>query len=299
MIKRYAINKFAISTLCLILIGLFYFVPIKKELKEDIIVESNLQKQKVYLLDEDNYVSQVTTYFTEDNIENNIKKRIDILTNGINDLSLFYPLIPKKTKVNSIKVEKNNVYIDFDEELLVVNKYIKEYMVEAIIYTLTEINGIDNVYLYVNGKDIDGIQNPLNRNYGINKEYNINSFNNIKKTTVFFSKKNNDVEYYVPITKISNSNSEKIDIIIYELKNSINSQNNLNSYINDNLKLVSYNIDDNKMNLVFNNYIFMNNKILEEVQYVISNSIFENYDVNEIIFNTEDFLKVISITKNH
>lgn len=293
MIKRYAIKKIMVSTLGLILLLMFYFFPTKEELNSEII-KDNSSKQIVYLLDDDNYVSQVVTYFDTNSIEDNIKKRIDILKTGING---FYPLLNNSIKLNNVKVDKDKVYLDFSSELLNINDYVKEYMIESITYSLTEINGINDIYITVNNNRVDFIEYPLNRNYGINKEYNINNLDHLNKTTVFFSKTKDDINYYVPVTKVSNLSSDKIDIIIYELKSSINSQNNLNSYINDNLKLVNYNIEDNKMNLIFNNYIFNNDKILESVSYEISSSIFENYDVNEITFNTEDEKNVLSVVK--
>ena len=56
------------------------------------------------------------------------------------------------------------------------------------------------------------------------------------------------------------------------------------------------------MNLVFNNYIFsdMSNKlILEEVKYILSESIFENYDIKEVIFNTESDKNIDRVVKNN
>ena len=295
MIKRYAIKKIMVSTLGLILLLMFYFFPTKEELNSEII-KDNSSKQIVYLLDDDNYVSQVVTYFDTNSIEDNIKKKIDILKTSNNG---FYHQLNNNIKLNSVKVDKDKVYLDFSSELLNINDYVKEYMIESITYSLTEINGINDIYITVNNNRVDFIEYPLNRNYGINKEYNINNLDHLNKTTVFFSKTKDDINYYVPVTKVSNLSSDKIDIIIYELKSSINSQNNLNSYINDNLKLVNYNIEYNQMNLIFNNYIFNNDKILESVSYEISSSIFENYDVNEITFNTEDEKNVLSVVKQN
>ena len=41
------------------------------------------------------------------------------------------------------------------------------------------------------------------------------------------------------------------------------------------------------MNLTFNDYIYDNNTISNEVGLSISQSVFVNYDVNKVIFNTE------------
>jgi len=305
IIKNITINKIIISTMCLVLLGIFYFIPTPEEFESEIITTQDLDENIVYLLDEDNYVSQVITYFNSETLEIEIKNKINILINGSEENKDFYSLIPKNTKLNSVKIDKDNVYLDFSKELLEVNKYIEESMIEAIVYTLTEINGVNNIYINVEGKELTHLPNsnkninyPLNRNIGINKEYNITNLNDIVKTTVFFSKESNDTLYYVPVTKINNINEDKIEIIIEELKSTINSQNNLNGYINDNLELESYKTKDNIMNLVFNEYLLENDDISEEVKYVISESIFENYDVSKVVFNVKNTDKVVSISKN-
>ena len=98
-----------------------------------------------------------------------------------------------------------------------------------------------------------------------------------------------------------NTNSEKIDIIIEELKSIVNAQYNLNSYINNNLEIVSHEVNKDKMNLIFNEYILDKDKsvLLEEVKYAIAESIFDNYDVNEIVFNTKDRNNIATISKNN
>jgi germination protein M len=246
------------------------------------------------MLDDDNYVSRVTTFFDSDSVEDEIRKKIDILTNGKDELYNFHGVIPKDTKLNSIKVNKNEVTLDFSKELYNVSKYIEEEMIEAILYTITEINGIDTVYINVDGIELRNLPNshkdipyPLKRSYGINKEYNLNSLNDIDKTTVYFSKSKDDYNYYVPVTEISNKEEEKIDIIIEELKSTINAQNNLNSYFDQNTKLIDYNLDGKKLNLVFNEYIFNNDEYLDREKFILTSSIFENYDINEIEINNK------------
>ena len=82
-----------------------------------------------------------------------------------------------------------------------------------------------------------------------------------------------------------------IDIIIEELKSSINSQNDLNSYFDMKTKLIDYKIKDNKIELKFNEYIFNNEETQEEEKFILTNSIFENYDINEININDKYFFK--------
>lgn len=309
MIKKYTINKICVTSVSLFLILMFYLVPSTPE--SEVKIDKSIGDKKevvVYLMDKDYYLGRMIEYASYDNIVDLVNKKLDILINGSDELNSFNPIIPKNTKVNSIKVDKNNVYIDFSKDILNVSKYNEELMIESIIYTITDINGIDNIYLSINKEPLKilpksnkEIPYPLNRGYGINKKYDLDSLNNITKTTVYFNKSYDDVEYLVPITKVMNTTSEKIDIIIEELKSIVNAQYNLNSYIPNNLEVVSHEVTDDKMNLIFNEFILDKEKsvVLEEVKYAIAQSIFDNYNVKEVVFSTKDKNNIATITKNN
>lgn len=309
MIKKYTINKLCVTSVSLFLILMFYLVPSTPE--SEVKIDKSIGDKKevvVYLMDKDYYLGRMIEYASYDNIVDLVNKKLDILINGSDELNSFSPIIPKNTKVNSIKVDKNNIYIDFSKDILNVSKYNEELMIESIIYTITDINGIDNIYLSINKEPLKilpksnkEIPYPLNRGYGINKKYDLDSLNNITKTTVYFNKSYNDVEYLVPITKVMNTTSEKIDIIIEELKSIVNAQYNLNSYISNNLEVVSHEVNDDKMNLIFNEFILDKEKlvVLEEVKYAIAQSIFDNYNVKEVVFSTKDKNNIATITKNN
>ena len=309
MIKKYTINKICVTSVSLFLILMFYLVPSTPE--SEVKIDKSIGDKKevvVYLMDKDYYLGRMIEYVSYDNIVDLVNKKLDILINGSDELNSFSPIIPKNTKVNSIKVDKNNIYIDFSKDILNVSKYNEELMIESIIYTITDINGIDNIYLSINKEPLKilpksnkEIPYPLNRGYGINKKYDLDSLNNITKTTIYFNKSYNDVEYLVPITKVMNTTSEKIDIIIEELKSIVNAQYNLNSYIPNNLEVVSHEVNDDKMNLIFNEFILDKEKlvVLEEVKYAIAQSIFDNYNVKEVVFSTKDKNNIATITKNN
>lgn len=309
MIKNFSINKIVVTSVSLFLLLLFYFFPSDNNLDIALEVthETKGEKEVVYLMDIDGYISKLETYISSLNLEDEIYKKINILIEGDETLKNFIPLIPKGTKINSIKIENDKVTIDFSEEILNVTKNNEEKMLEAIIFTLTQTDEINEIYLKVDGKLFNELPNskkiinyPLTRNYGINKEYDITNLNNITKTTVYFVKENEDFNYYVPVTKISNTSSEKIDIIIKELKSSVNYQSNLNSYLSNNLNLNDYEITKDAINLIFNEYIFddiSEEKILEEVKYTISQSILENYKVKEVIFSTKEKNNIETVSK--
>ena len=167
-------------------------------------------------------------------------------------------------------------------------------MIEAIVYTLTSIESIKNVTILVEGNILTNLPsskeylpNPIDRNFGINKKYNIDSIKGLTKTTMYYLSKNNDLYYYIPVTKISNDTREKIEIIINELTSSPIHETNLMSYLNSEAALQNYEFLDKGLNIDFNNAILSDitsHNILEEVTYAINLSIKDNYDVNSVMY---------------
>ena len=119
--------------------------------------------------------------------------------------------------------------------------------------------------------------------------------NNITKTTIYYLSKYEDYYYYVPVTKVSNENISKIEVIIRELSGSKLLNTNLISYLNSNTELLSYNETEKALLLNFNESILSDittNNILEEVTYSINLSIKDNYDIDEVFYYVND--KIIS-----
>ena len=210
----------------------------------------------------------------------------------------FRSLISSETKINSVHYNDGLIKVDFSSELLDTNIEQEEKIIEAIVYNLTMIENVDNVIIYVDGDILTklpktGITLPstLDKSYGINKEYDISSYKDINKVTVYYVSKYNDNTYYVPVTKYLNDEREKIKIIVDELASSYLYNSNLMSYLNSNTTLLSSEITDDTLSLVFNQYIFSDQttkNILEEVIYTIGLSIGVNYDVKQVVFNVDN-----------
>lgn len=309
MLKKMTYRKLAVTFCALLTLVCFYFFPNNEKtmnIKQNIIYEEENNYENIFLLDKYNYVSVVSTIFNETKPEEKLRKRVEyLIINGEYSDNIpngFKPIIPIDTKINSIKIDNNKVSIDFSEEILSINEKDSIKMLETLIFTVTENSEINEVYLYIKGKPLDKLYNnvlkyPLTRDFGINKKYNFNKLSDLTKTTVYYVGNINDNNYYVPITYISNDTTEKIMVIINELKSSLVYQSNLSSYLNSNVELKKYEIIENTMYLDFNDKIFDigNKKILEEVKYTISESVFENYGVKEVVFkvNGEDVYKTL------
>ena len=135
------------------------------------------------------------------------------------------------------------------------------------------------------------LPSTLNRSFGINKEFNLTSTKDITDVTVYYINQINDNYYYVPVTKYLNDTRDKITIVIDELTSGFNYNNNLMSFLNEDVRLVSSNINDNVLSLDFTSSIFddINTKeVLEEVIYTICLSAYDNYDVEEVILMADN-----------
>ena len=66
------------------------------------------------------------------------------------------------------------------------------------------------------------------------------------------------------------------------------------SLLKEDTELIDYQIEDELMLLNFNNNIFNNEKLLEEISYTIAYSVFDNYNVNTVLLevNGEEVNKI-------
>ena len=307
MLKKLGLRKLAVTTSALFIIGLIYLFPSNNE---ELKIEKNItyiepdEIYEVYLVDQNDYVSMVTLPLDSTELIDILKEKIEyLIIDGKKQEEVpngFKPIIPEGTEILDLKVEETTVTINFNENIKNVRQEDEEKMIEAIVYTLTNESNIDKVYIKINGETLERLPNsnkllpiPLDRSYGINKFYDFNSLYGLTKTTIYYVSNNGDLTYYIPVTKVTNDDREKITVIIDELKSNVIYQSNLSSYLNANAELEEYEIIEDAMHLSFNDKIFdslINQNILEEVEYSISLSVKDNYDVNEVIFYVNDNL---------
>ena len=308
MLKRMSIKKITVASLALFSLFLLYLIPDYHELEytlssDNIEYEYNNVSSVVYLLDSNDYIARAIVPGVEGDVP---KKARDSLENLIidgaknNDIpNGFRAIIPAGTEIKDLSLENKTLTINFSKELLDINEDYEEKMLEAIIYTLTSIDGIDNVIIKVEGEVLKELPNSkkslptsLSKDYGINKHYDLLNTNNVESYTVYYVSSYNNNEYYVPVTKyINNTNNDKVKVIIDELSSSPIHETNLMSFLNSNTSLINYEQDGDILKLNFNDAILENkssNKILEEVIYTISLSVKDNYDVMEVSFLVND-----------
>ena len=298
MLRRSSIRRIMLATLALFLLLIIYFFPTSPNINESL---SYIEKEEIpiFLVDNMEYIARTSIIKTSDNTDDLIKEVIESLTIGSNKSNYiregFKAIIPENTKVLDIKLEDSILTINFSKEILNVSVDNEEKMLEAIIYSLSEIKDIKKIKILVEGKPLTNLPNSnkklpelLDKNYGINKIYNLDSIKDTSKTTIYYLSKYNDYYYYVPVTKISNENIEKAQIIINELKTTPIYHTNLISYLAASTNLTNYEILEESISLSFDNHLLAgidDEDMLEEVKYAISLSIRDSYGIDEVIFN--------------
>ncbi len=307
MLKKFYLKKLLVCGITIFTILLIYVIPTNEEEKLKITeeveyVNKDLDTSIIFLNDSNNYLGMTKIITNSKDTVSKAKELLEaLIIDGTKQDSIpngFKAIIPSNTKIRSLTYDNKVIKVDFSSELLNTNKETEEKIIEAIVYTLTSIDDVEFVIIYMEGELLTTLPqskitlpSTLDRSFGINKEYNLNSTKDINKTTIYYISEFNDNEYYVPVTKVTNDDRSKIEIIVDELSSSNLYKTNLMSYLNSNTKLLSVNENEDELVVNFNSGIFNDintEEILEEVIYTISMSINDNYSINTVVFNVED-----------
>lgn len=314
MLKRMSIRKISVATLALFSLLLLYLMPSNQELEytlsDKVEYEYSNSNTIVYLMDSNDYIARTT-------IPGKEKEPVKQAQNAIETLIIdsskaeevpngFRGIIPAGTEIKEISLDNQTLVVNFSKELLDINEKYEEKMIESIVYTATSVEGINNILIKVEGNDLKELPKskktlamPLDKKYGINKNYEITTTRDIDSYTVYYVSSYNDSEYYVPVTKyINKQNKDKVKIIIDELSASPIHETNLMSYLNANTVLNDYELDNNKLKLNFNELLLNDldkKNILEEVIYTISlsmNNIYDNLESVSFLVNNEEIYTI-------
>ena len=280
------INKIFRTTLIMFLILTVF--TITNESKEKVLrtnLEINnikdIDKTKLYLLSNNNYLVETNVYINSDKLEDKINKIIEYLKINNNKIPKgLKGYLTKEIKINNINLEDNDIKINFSKEFLNIKD--KELVIEGLVYSLLNLDEINSIEVLVENNYLENYEYKLNKNIGINKQYILKNRKDVNKINLYYYNKINNIEYLTPVTKYINDKRKKIEIILDELINNI--PNNLISYISDDIKLNSYREENELMVLdIYSNLVDENDNISTKINSLIVESIFENYDVNTIL----------------
>lgn len=294
MFIKKSINKIFFTTL-IVFITFVVFTFSKTSYDET--NSSSASKVNLYTINNDNYVSMTSVFLDGKTLEEKVYNVIEIMITNNNKNALlpsyFKPILPENTKLISVELEDNILKVVFSKEFLNVSSEQSNSMIESVLYTLLDFEDVVGIEIYVEDSLLKYVPNTnktlptiLDSNYGINKSYSLDSNIDIKKINLYYYTKNNDEYYLIPITKYVNDNREKLEIIVEELSSFLY-QDNLISMLNNDIKLTSYEIKEDIINLNFTSSFTNLNNNLDTITKPLLYSIFSNYDVDKIKINID------------
>ena len=292
MIKRFSSVKIMKMSILLLVLLLLYIFPSKKDYELNTNMVNTINNyHDIYLLNNKGYVSKTTIAISsldKEKIANDLLNSLIINGNNKNKVPEgFIGTIPNKAKIDNIKIDNECITVSFSEEIK--NSNDKDKMIESIVYTLTSIKGINKVYLKIDNKEDGYFEESYSRKIGINKEYDITSIHDIDSLTLYYVVKG-DNDYYVPVTKVFNNSEDKIKVIIDELSSRSTIESGLISYLDQETRLINYNLEDGDLDLFFNEAVLKDtdSKVLEEIKSCIKYSIEDSYDIKNIHFYSNE-----------
>ena len=296
MLKKKALRKIFITTLTAFILLVTYSIPNLSNkdntLKTNLEIEyiTGIGTNYIYLLDRNGYLVKSRILLDSTDKKEQIKL---LLKNLIKSDNSKFPTgleatIPTGTKVLDVFYDEEYVTVNFSKKLWDIDDDKKDRMIESIVYSIMDLGGVKGVILEVEEEIPDEYNKVLDKSIGINKKYNITSRNDINKVVVYYIEDISGDKYFVPVTKYMNKKDDKIKIVVDELTTSYIYEPNLMSFLNSNTKLLDYKEQENLMTVNFNNAIFDgDSKILEEVSYTLAYSVFDNYDVSQVIIQVD------------
>lgn len=304
MFWKRSINKIFFTTL-IVFITFVLFSFSKTNVDEESYSNSSY-KVSLYTINDDSYVSMTSVFLDGDTLEEKVSNVIDIMIidNNKNSLlpSYFKPILPRDTKLISVKLDGDVLKVFFSKELLNISSEQSDAMIESLLYTLLGFDEVVGVEIYVDDSLLKYVPNTnkklptvLYGDYGINKSYSLSSNMDIKRINLYYYTKNNDDYYLIPVTKYVNDKREKLEIIVEELSSFLY-QDNLISMLSDSVKLVSYDIDDDVISLDFTSSFNSLDNVSDTVVKPLLYSLFSNYSVSKIKINV-DGVKILEKDK--
>ena len=227
--KKKVILIFVPILVVLIVLGILVGNLFKNKENKDNIAEvptyqTSYTVSKVYLADKDNTLIPLSIkYQSFDSVgEELVYLLTQLKENSSISTSNFNGLIPSDATIKSLELANGIVSVNYDEKFLNYEKQNELKILESLVWTLCDYNGVEGVSLYVNDELLTNmpmnntpINKVLTRQIGINNYLLTSSIiQKGERVLSYYEKEINDKYYYVPVTHyVSNLN----DLSIYDL----------------------------------------------------------------------------------
>lgn len=304
MLNKILKKKFLTSITVIFILVIIYIVSNNSvDFKQELAyVNDDTPLNNIYLLDGYQFISLTNVALKEASVESKAREIIDILIQdgpGENKVpSGFKSIINPDTTLNSLKFVDGILKLDFSDSLFDTKEEYEVKVLESLIYSLTSIKDVKGIEISINSKLLEELPKSklklpkvLDKTFGINKDIAVSSLEDVSKVTIYYINKYNDSYYYVPVTRYINNKSEKVNVIIDELKNNNFYMTGLMSFMNNEVDLIDSSIENDEMTLSFNEYLYDDydsKEVLKEVIESINLSIEATYGIDAVSYIVEN-----------
>lgn len=265
-------------------------------------VDETVMKE-LYLLDSNGYVAPLSLPIATNTGSNEIENIINHLVHGGPIVELlpngFQAVLPSGTEVLDIEVSNGVATIDFSEGFTEYHPNQELQLLEALTWSVTELDGINRVKLKVNGEPLTTmpkngtpIGDGYTRNHGINLEMtDVEDITNTSSAIVYFISQTDENTNYIPVTRRIPNDGNKYEAVVNELLKGPNMWTPLLTDFRESVKLLeepSY--SSGTVTLNFNEAILDmlgGTAISEDVLNTIVLSLTELNEVEEVAFLVE------------
>jgi germination protein M len=264
--------------------------------------EENVMPTTVYVADQNGFVvplnikMEKTNQVAQATLEH-------MIAGGPGDASLvgtgFRNVLPEGTKIRGISIHDGVAKVDFTKEAMnFANAKEEQAMMDAVVWSLTGIEGINKVQFMFDGHILSTLKHgtpagdPISRAGGINLQLSENvSPSNATALTLYFEGKSNDstFSYLVPVTRMvpKAKDPNMIELTLAELAKGPNDTALLPTVASD-LKLNKTNIKDKVATLDFASELAEEGVNTNKMVNSIVLSVAANADVEKVQFTVGD-----------
>ena len=227
--KKKVILIFVPILVVLIVLGILVGNLFKNKENKDNIAEvptyqTSYSVSKVYLADKENTLVPLSIkYQSFDSVgEELVYLLTQLKENSSISTDTFNGLIPSDATIKSLELANGIVSVNYDEKFLNYEKQNELKILESLVWTLCDYEGVEGVSLLVNDEILTNmplnntpIDKVLTRQIGINNYLLTSSIiQKGERVLSYYEKEINDKYYYVPVTHYV---SNKDDLSIYDL----------------------------------------------------------------------------------
>lgn len=192
-------------------LGIGFGLSSHKSIEKQVVIETNKTFHRVYLISSDQYVIPLSVKMDQRaTIQEEMLEVFSCLkTNSKVGTTYLRGYIPENATVKNLDLANGILTLNFSEEFLQYEEKCERQMLESLVYTFLDFDGVNSLVLEVNGKRLEKlpvgnsvIPENLDITYGINRPslsgYEIMS----KDCSIVYYEKSYDQEtsYYVPVS---------------------------------------------------------------------------------------------------